>query len=165
MSYASEKAPKPAREKGRFAKGSSGNPAGRPAKHKKRHSMPEINRRAAFDIAEREITLKANDTLQTVTLYQANLLRLAMDGANGNRNAARLFIAEVNRAASMEWQNSAIVEMLLSENEEQERELEALRSRVPRNGVVIDPTMISRQLATSGAEGNPNVPPQSEKTA
>ena len=64
--------PKPKRTRnGRFAEGSSGNPNGRPRKEKKRHSMPDPNRRSIFAIAEREITVNISGKPETMTLYEA----------------------------------------------------------------------------------------------
>jgi hypothetical protein len=124
------------RPNGTFAANTSGNEGGRPPKRKQRHSLPGSNRRAAFAIAEREISASFSSKPEKLTLYQANLLRLGIDGAKGSRNAARLFIAEINRAASVNGDMHAFTRLLMSEVNRLEAENRELHEYSPQSGVV-----------------------------
>ena len=67
MSYASENAPKPAREKGRFAKGSSGNPKGRPKKERNDDKLDlEL-----LDVLQAPVVVHVGDKQRTITKGRA----------------------------------------------------------------------------------------------
>jgi hypothetical protein len=86
-------------QKGQFEKGSSGNEYGRPAKEKTSHRLPARNRNAILDIAERRIDITIGGKKEELTLFEANVLRLGMDGAQGNRVSARQFAKLVEDTA------------------------------------------------------------------
>ena len=67
MSNASEKAPKPAREKGRFVKGNSGNPNGRP---KKERSDDKLDL-GLLEVLQAPVVMHTGDKKRTITKGRA----------------------------------------------------------------------------------------------
>lgn len=123
---------------GRFRKGVSGNPSGRPLKTVKRHSAPVHNQRATFDIAEQLVTVTVDGERQSMTLYQANLYRLGLKGASGDGAAAKAFVDRVDRSAKSQENEMAPQLLLIEEN----KELKAIladyqRRHPPRTGGVL----------------------------
>ena len=83
MSYASENAPKPAREKGRFAKGSSGNPLGRP---KKVRSGAKVDL-GLIEVLNEPITLREGDRIRTMPRGRALMMVLTNQALAGDTKA------------------------------------------------------------------------------
>ena len=55
-------------------------------------TIPERNRRGVFNIAEMEVSMNINGKPETRTLYEANVIRLGIDGAAGKISSARAFV-------------------------------------------------------------------------
>lgn len=125
-------------EAGRFRKGVSGNPNGRPLKVEKHHSMPLLNQRSAFDVAEQPVTVTVNGAQKTMTLFEANLYQIGMKGARGELAAAKAFVAMVARDAKDYERSISLVDMFHQENRILRAELDELKTRYPRqNGGVL----------------------------
>ena len=105
---------------GRFARGSSGNPSGRPPKVLKKHSMPYNNARAVIEVAELPVRLKRGDKTEEVTLYQAVVRSLGQRAANGDLRATRMFLDEMKGASSFSLYHSELVKTLLEQDTDQE---------------------------------------------
>lgn len=127
-------------KQGQFEKGYSGNEYGRRPRGKPTHNLPSRNRKVVFDIAEREMEVVINGERQRLSLYEACVLRVAIDGAQGDRVAARQFAQLVSDTAkedlSMRLKTTLLMEQMDKVSEENER----LRAKVEaRTGVVIAP--------------------------
>ena len=83
MSNASEKAPMPAREKGRFAKGSSGNPKGRP---KKVRSDAQVDL-GLSEVLSEPVTLREGDRFRTMPRGRALMMVLTNMALAGDAKA------------------------------------------------------------------------------
>jgi hypothetical protein len=126
--------------KGQFEKGVSGNPWGRRAREKPSHSLPALNRKVVFEIAEKEMEVTINGQKETMSLYKAAVMRLAVAAAGGDRVAARQFTELVSDTAkedlTMRLKSKLLMEQLDAVREENER----LRSKLEgRTGVVTVP--------------------------
>ena len=122
-------------EKGQFV--GSGNPKGRPLKFKRDPKLPASRRRSIFNVADRPVQITIDGKIETVSMYEACLFRMAAAGAQGNRIAAKQFI-ELTMAASdidltrnlIAMKNQQYVQALEEENEK-------LQAKVaPKTGVV-----------------------------
>lgn len=123
--------------KGQFEKGSSGNEYGRPPREKTSHRLPARNRNAILDIAERQIEITMGGKREQLSLFEANVLRLAMDGAQGNRVSARQFAKLVDDTAKEDLTMKLSVKQLMAEMERTQAENAELRAKnARRNGVV-----------------------------
>ena len=77
---------------GRFTKGQTGNPNGRPRKRYRDPRLPATRRDAIFRVADRMITTSIDGKTEKISLFEACLLQIAKAGATGNRIAAKNFI-------------------------------------------------------------------------
>jgi hypothetical protein len=134
------------RSNGQFPKGKSGNPKGRPRK-KIRHSIPDPNRRAIFRIAERVVPVTINGKTEELTLFEASVFQLGLQGAKGDKSAAKLFVEAVNRAAKENGDNHEFTRMLLQEVNDQRKVVEELVAERLRSGVIINPSLFERAKA------------------
>jgi hypothetical protein len=123
-------------DKGPILPGSSGNLRGRPAKERRRHAHPHSNNSVAFEIAAIEVTVTVNGRSEKRSLYEANLIRVGVDGASGKISSARTFLNEIGRAARENDGHGALVRSLLGRIEDLEGDLDAVQKRYPRHGVV-----------------------------
>jgi len=98
MSYASENAPKPAREKGRFVKGSSGNPLGRPKKERSEERL-EIRLDAALG---RLIKVKEGDTVREIPKIDALIEKLLNEALAGDHKSRAMLINLMKLTKSLE---------------------------------------------------------------
>lgn len=126
--------------KGQFEKGVSGNPWGRRASEKPSHSLPALNRKVVFEIAEKEMEVTINGVKETMSLYKAAVMRLAIAAAGGDRVAARQFTELVSATAkedlTMRLKSKLMMEQLDTVREENERLKAKLEART---GVVTVP--------------------------
>ena len=126
---------------GRFRKGVSGNPNGRPTKQAKFHSLSTMNRRSIFDIVEQEVSVRSGSGEEKKTLYEAIFSKLAVDAAKGDRQAAKMVLAEVHRAAKENEYTLNMVAMLQEQNQQLREQVAAWEQRHPtqRSGVLVMP--------------------------
>jgi hypothetical protein len=103
---------------GRFTR--SGNPRGRPRKPDP--SLPAARRDAISRVAERRLSVRVTggpsgrEEVVEMSFYEACLYRIALEGASGNRIAARAFVELV-------MQNSIMIERHERMDAERERRL------------------------------------------
>lgn len=127
--------------KGRFLKGApSPNDKGRPFKLPEDPTLPASRRRAIFRVADRMIDVKVvGGKTERMSVYEANLLNLAREGATGNRTAAKTFIdlvinaSEVNLVRRLSTRRfTEQMETLEAQNAEMQRQL-----KPQQNGVLV----------------------------
>lgn len=129
-------------KKGQFEKGVCGNPYGRRAKTRTSHRLPATNRNSIIDIAERRIEITVGGKKEEMSLFEANVLRLAMDGAHGNRLSSRQFAQLLMSTAKEDLIMKLSAKQLVAEMEETQIEIERLRAKLEqRTGVVVRPTL------------------------
>jgi hypothetical protein len=125
-------------ESGRFRKGSSGNPNGRPTKQSKFHSLPPTNRRSIFEVVEQQVSVRTSAGEEKKTIYEAILTKLAVEAAKGDRQAMKMVLAEVHRAASENERTLSLVGMLQDQIQQLQDQLAAWERRYPsQNGGVL----------------------------
>lgn len=96
------KKPVPRESDGRFSKGASGNPRGRPKKDR-RIPSPEMLRDMHYDVAEFEVDISIGGKSMKVNLLQGNLLTLAVAGAvQKDVTAAKTFIGYMQGVSEQE---------------------------------------------------------------
>lgn len=100
---------KPARRaNGKYAKGSSGNPKGRPKKKRERIVHPEAWRDMAADAGEFLVPISINGVDYHLPLLQANFITLGIRGANGHAISARHFLTQHRAAVQQEIDDNRI---------------------------------------------------------
>lgn len=125
---------------GQFGAGHSGNPYGRPPKEKPNHSIPARNRRAVFEIAEREVEFTFDGKTERMSYYQASILRLAAAGVKGDTRAAIKFVETVNRTAEADLTRRLIAIQHMQQVDALAEENEQLRERSQqKTGVLVLP--------------------------
>lgn len=97
----SEKDQKQRRPDGAMKKGSTANKRGRP-KQSNRIPHPEVFRDLKYAVAEYKVTVTLNGVEYQVPLVQANYLTLGINGAQGDRESAARFIADLERSIEQE---------------------------------------------------------------
>jgi Family of unknown function (DUF5681) len=88
MSYASENAPKPAREKGRFAKGSSGNPLGRPKKERGEGRLAD----RVDSVINRMVKVREGEHVREVPKIDALIEKVLNEAIAGDHQSRRELI-------------------------------------------------------------------------
>lgn len=123
---------------GQFGAGHSGNPYGWPPKEKPDHSIPARNRRAVFEIAEREVEFVFDGKTERMTYFQASVLRVAAAGVKGDIRAAMKFIDAVSRTAEHDIARRASTHQYMQTMDAVAEENETLRARQKqKTGVLI----------------------------
>lgn len=89
------------RANGTFAKGSTGNPKGRPPKDR-RIPSPDHMRDMFYDVAEFEMPAQINGKVVRLNLLQSNLLTLALAGAKGDTQCALKFTNAIQQVSEQE---------------------------------------------------------------
>ena len=98
---------KPTRGKdGRFPRGVSGNPKGRPTRNRQIPSAKDV-RDMLYDVAEFPVSVKIDGKSLKVPLIVANALTLGAKGAAGDVLGARSFMATLRLAVEQEQRNSS----------------------------------------------------------
>lgn len=104
------------RSDGRFRKGQSGNPLGRPRKLPGRHRLPMVNRMAAFEVAETPITItNRNGERETTTVYRGVLMAVAQKALAGHAPSQKLLLQHVDSAAGVYGDTHALVQFQFRE--------------------------------------------------
>jgi hypothetical protein len=98
MSYASENAPKPAREKGRFAKGSSGNPLGRPKKERSEGRLAD----RVDSVINRMVKVKEGEHVREVPKIDALIEKVLNEAIAGDHQSRRELIDLLRHIKSFE---------------------------------------------------------------
>ncbi len=126
---------------GRFQKGVSGNPKGRPRKERKYHGTPVMNRLSIFRIMEQEVPVRSTDGVTTKSLYEAIFEKAAYMAAAGDRQAMKMVLAEANRAAEDNEKQLDTIEYLKMRIAMLEIDLAEWESKYPRqtHGVLVMP--------------------------
>lgn len=127
--------------RGQFEKGSSGNENGRPKREKPNHRLPARNRDAIFRIAEMEREVVIDGVRQTLTLFEAAAMRLAIAAAGGDRVATRQFVQLVSDAAKEDLSMRLRTKLMVADMEEVREQNEMLREKLGSRtgGVIHDP--------------------------
>lgn len=128
-------------ETGRFRKGVSGNPKGRPTKERKYHGTPVMNRLAIFRIMEQEVPVRSADGVASKSLYEAIFEKAAIMAAGGDRQAMKLVLDATNRAAEENEKQIDTIESLKMQIAMLEIDLREWERNYPRktHGVLVMP--------------------------
>lgn len=128
-------------KKGQFEKGSSGNEYGRPKTEKPNHRLPARNRNSIFRIAEMERGVVIDGERQTMTLFEAATMRLAIAAANGDRVSARQFVQLVSDAAREDLSMRLKTKLLMADMDAVRDQNEMLKEKLGSRtgGVIHDP--------------------------
>lgn len=127
----------PRQGNGQFGAGHSGNPYGRPPKQKPDHSIPARNRRAVFEIAEREVEFVFEGKIERMSYFQASFLRVAAAAVKGDVRAAMKFIETVNRTAEVDLARRLSSLQHIENINALEQENEQLRERTKKKSGVL----------------------------
>ena len=137
-----EQAPyEPGRDrKGRFKRGSTGNPNGRRIEIPRDPSLPANRRRVINAVADELVEVKVNGEVRKMSLYEANVRSLALDGTR-NRMAAQRFIELANATSDIHLERKLITQSRMEYMDRLEQENEELKRQfAPTSGVVEVPT-------------------------
>jgi hypothetical protein len=119
--------PEPERDgRGRFRKGSSGNPKGRRMEFPHDPSLPASRRRVINQVADEIVEVKVNGKPQRMTMFEANVRSLALDGTR-NRVAAQRFIELANFTSEADLQRRLSILQIREHMDRLEQENERLR--------------------------------------
>lgn len=127
---------------GRFVKGQSGNPAGRPPKPPTRHRIPATNRMIAFEVAEMPITIKdRNGGSEITTGYRGVILAMMHKALGGHAPSQKLFLEYTDRAAAAYGDNHALIQFLFRYAARLEGLVDAYekRAEATKTGVLVLP--------------------------
>ena len=102
---------------GRFVKGQSGNPLGRPRKVPRTHRLPSSNRVTAFEVAEMPLlmTSPGGGEPETTTFYRGVLIAMAKKALSGHAPSQRAFLDQIEKAAAAYGDSHALVQFLFRE--------------------------------------------------
>lgn len=129
-----------AKKSGRFEKGRSGNPRGRPSKRRVTHNTTAGYRFTVLDVGATKVPAidKATGEIEEITLVRANILALGLKGASGHAPSAKAFLEKHAEAAGIHGELTELHRHLLKENARLEILVEHLESQISqrRGGVI-----------------------------
>lgn len=126
--------------KGRFRKGSSGNPRGRKMQFPRDPNLPAAKRRIIAAVADEVIEVKIAGKLVKMTIFEANVRALALDGTK-NRISAQRFIDLACGNSERDLARRLVTHQTMEHYEQLERENERMRAQIqPRSGVLTVPS-------------------------
>ena len=125
------------RANGRFPKGHSGNPKGRPRKLPSRHRLPASNRMTAFEVGEMQISI--NGGSESTTLYRGVLISMGQKALAGHAPSQKAFLERIDRAAAAYGDSHALIQFLFRETAKLEGLVDAYedRARASKKGVLV----------------------------
>ena len=121
---------------GRFAKGQTGNPKGRPARRERDPKLPAARRAAIFRVADRKVTVNLDGKAEKISIFEACVLQLGRDGATGNRIAAKDFIQMALAISETDLTRRLSTMAAIDRMNAVEEENEALRAKIGKPGGV-----------------------------
>lgn len=122
-------------EQGRFQKGVSGNPRGRPPKRQTTHRTPAGYRATMLEVAATPVPFVDRETGEhgEMSLLRANMLALGRKGASGHAPSAKAFLEKHFEAAGVHGELLQLHRYLLEENSRLELQVEKLQARLPKH--------------------------------
>ncbi|WP_374406257.1 DUF5681 domain-containing protein [Pelagerythrobacter sp.] len=143
----------PARDdRGRFAKGVSGNPRGRRIQLKRDPKLPANRRRVVNSVADEEVEVKVNGKPRRMTMFEANVRALAHAGIK-DRVAAQRFIDLATETSERDLERRLIAHDARAYYDRLEAENERLREKVSQHSgpvLVIPPNGPLEEWSTNG---------------
>lgn len=125
--------------KGRFRKGTSGNPRGRRFQLPHNPNLPASRRRIISRVADEEVEIKIDGKVQKITLFEANVRALGRGGIK-DRVAAQRFIDMVTQNSEVDLSRSLLAHHIKEHVNNNDRELERLRAIAePTSGTIVVP--------------------------
>jgi hypothetical protein len=121
-------------QNGRFEKGQSGNPRGRPPKRAMTtHTTHSGYRATMLEVAAMPVPYVDRETGETgeISLLRANMIALGRKGAAGHAPSAKLFLEKHFEAAGVHGELLQLHRYLLEENARLELQVERLSELVP----------------------------------
>ncbi len=135
-----EAAPPTRDGKGRFRKGSSGNPRGKKPGFKRDPKLPASRRRVVSAVADEQVEVKVNGKLVRMSMFEANVRALALAGIR-DRVAAQRFIDLATETSERDLERRLVTHNLREHYEHLEEENERLTKLMSpqATGVVVVP--------------------------
>lgn len=130
----------PARDdKGRYLPRNSGNPRGRKMQFKRDPKLPASRRRIISDVADKLIDVKLpGGEKRKMSLFEANVVTIAVAGAKGDRVGAQKFIDLMLELADRDLERRLATRQLLERMNQIAEENEELKRRfAPKSGVLV----------------------------
>lgn len=125
--------------RGRFRKGSSGNPRGRKMQFPRDPNLPAAKRRIISAVADEVVEVKVAGKLVKMTIFEANVRALALDGTK-NRISAQRFIDLACGNSERDLARRLVTHQTMEHYDQLERENERMRAQIqPRSGVLTVP--------------------------
>lgn len=128
------------KKSGRFEKGQSGNPSGRPSKRRVTHNTTAGYRLAMLEVGAMTVPMvdKATGEIDEISLVRANMIALGRKGASGHGPSAKAFLEKHAEAAGIHGELTELHRYLLRENARLEILVEHLESQISqrRGGVI-----------------------------
>lgn len=129
-----------AKKSGRFEKGRSGNPSGRPSKRRMTHNTTAGYRLAMLEVGAMTVPMvdKATGKIDEISLVRANMIALGRKGASGHAPSAKAFLEKHAEAAGIHGELTELHRHLLRENARLEILVDHLESQISqrRGGVI-----------------------------
>lgn len=138
---------------GRFAKGQTGNPKGRPFKRDRDPKLPAARRDAIFRVADRLIPINLDGKTEKISIFEACILQLGRAGAMGNRISAKDFIQMAMATSETDLTHRVITMNMINRMNAIEEENEVLRAKSgTQSGVFVAPKEFWESISVHGPE-------------